>query len=104
MVRGIMVLVVAFVSTSPAWAQNVPRWHWQKGQQLIYKSEQVTQASDVLNNSAIETSTRLNVTKRWDVLDVDAEGSATVQLKLLALKIETTTPGGEVLQFDSTNP
>jgi len=99
-----MVLVAAFVSTSPAWAQNVPHWRWQKGQQLTYKSEQITQAADVLKDNSIETSTRLNVTKRWDVLDVDAQGTATVQLKLLALKIETTTPGGEVLQFDSTNP
>jgi hypothetical protein len=105
MLRGIIVSVmVLLVSTSPTWAQSGLRWRWQKDQHLIYKSEQVTQASDELNNSRIETSSRLNLTKRWDVIEVDGDGVATVQLKLLALKLETTTPGGEVLLFDSGHP
>jgi hypothetical protein len=105
MVRQIaMTLVAALVWTGSTWAQSLPRWHWQKGQSLTYKSEQATQASDIFNTSANETSTRLNVVKRWDVLEVDAAGIATVSLKLLSLKLETKTPSGEFLQFDSTNP
>ncbi len=53
--------------------------------------------------STSETSNKLQLLKRWEVLDVDARGVATLQLKLLALKMETTTPGGDVLVFDSTN-
>ena len=90
--------------TGSTQAQNAPRWRWQKGQSLVYKSEQATQATDVFSNNRIETSSQLHLTKRWDVSEVDALGVATVHLKLLALKLETKTPEGEVLQFDSANP
>jgi hypothetical protein len=78
-------------------------WHWQKGQVLVYRFEQNTQAADMINNNKVETSTKLQLTKRWEVLEVDATRTATLQLKLLALKMETTTPGGDVLVYDSTN-
>src|SRR5207249_4975021 len=48
-----------------------------------------------------ETRTKLNLTKRWQVLDVDAAGVATLQLALASLRLETTTPSGGVLLFDS---
>jgi len=112
MVRGIVVsLLTALALTGPSrvhaqaptGGQSVPRWHWQKGQVLVYRSEQNTQAADVINNNKTETSTKLQLTKRWEVLDVDGQGVAVLQLKLLALKMETITPTGEVLLYDSAN-
>ncbi len=105
MVRGVIgALLTVLVLTGPGWGQSGPRWHWQKGQVLVYRFEQNTQAADVISNARVETSTRLQLTKRWEILDLDGQGVATLQLKLQALKMETTTPSGEVLVFDSTNP
>jgi len=79
------------------------RFRWQSGQVLIYLVEQITSASEVVGESKVDTRTKLNLTKRWQVLGVDSAGVATLQLSLTALRIETTTPGGDTLLFDSAN-
>jgi hypothetical protein len=79
------------------------RFRWQAGQVLTYRVEQQTQAVEVLNGTRAETKTRTNLLKRWHVLSVDAAGVATVQHSLAALRIETTTPSGETLLFDSAS-
>jgi hypothetical protein len=90
---------------SPALGQ-APSWRfrWQAGQVLIYRVEQNTSASEVVDGKKTDSSTKLNNTKRWQVLDVDAAGVATLQMSLTALRLETTTPSGEVLHFDSAEP
>src|SRR5206468_11858884 len=97
------VLLLAAAATTPA--QTAPgRLHWQAGQVLTYRVEQVTTASDVVGDSRAETKTRLNLIKRWQVISVDAAGAATLQLSLAMLRLETNTPGGETLLFDSASP
>src|SRR5438128_4736886 len=95
-------VVLCGVQTAPvqttAW-----RFRWQAGQVLTYRAEQQTQAVEVLNGTRAETKTRTNLLKRWHVLSVDAAGVATVQHSLAALRIETITPSGETLLFDSAN-
>jgi hypothetical protein len=93
------VLVLAGLASAQA-----PRLHWQVGQVLVYKVEQKTLAVETVSDVKAETSTRLNLTKRWQVLAVDASGVATLQLSLLALNMETKPPSGETLSFDSTAP
>ena len=86
-------------------AQTAPgRLHWQAGQVLTYRVEQTTLHSDVVGDSKVETKTKLNLIKRWQVVSVDAAGAATLQLSLATLRLETTTPGGDTLLFDSANP
>jgi hypothetical protein len=94
-----VVLASSSAAQAPAW-----RFHWQQGQVLTYRVEQATVASEVVDGKKTETKTRLNNIKRWQVLGVDGAGVATVQLTLQSLRVETTTPGGEVLVFDSANP
>ena len=71
---------------------------------LTYRVEQVTTAADVVGDSKAETKTRLNLIKRWQVIAVDATGAATLQLSLAMLRLETNTPGGDKLLFDSASP
>ena len=78
--------------------------HWQAGQTLTYRVEQATLASDTTGDGKVESRTRLNLLKRWQVLSVDAAGVATLQLSLASLRLETTTPGGDKLVFDSIEP
>jgi hypothetical protein len=93
------VLVLAGLASAQA-----PRLHWQVGQVLIYKVEQKTHAIETVTDAKAETSTQLNLTKRWEVLAVDASGVATLRLSLLALAMETKPPSGEPLRFDSAAP
>jgi hypothetical protein len=101
MTAGVALLAVAALAS----AQTGPgRLHWQPGQVLTYRVEQNTVASDVVGDSKAETKTRLNLIKRWQVISVDAAGAATLQLSLAMLRLETNTPGGDTLLFDSASP
>jgi hypothetical protein len=97
-------LLGLLIVAAPLSAQSAARWKWQQGQVLTYRVEQSTTAADVVNNAKVETSNQLLLTKRWQVTAVDPSGVATVQLSLLGLKIETTSPVGEVIRFDSADP
>jgi hypothetical protein len=82
---------------------SAPSFHWQKGQVLLYRVEHVTEAAETTSSNKSETKTRLNLTKRWQVLDVNARGIATLQLALASLRLETESDGKRLL-FDSAKP
>jgi hypothetical protein len=86
-------------------AQPAPlRFRWQQGQVLTYRADQQTAVAEVVGGSKVATSSRTILLKRWQVLAVDAQGVATLQMSLAALRTEQTRPDGEVLLFDSANP
>ena len=100
-----LAMLVGLLATSVAPAQTTPwRFRWQPGQVMSYRVEQTTAATDAVGDAKSATSTRLNNIKRWQVVGVDAAGVATLQLSLTSLRIETTTPSGEALLFDSASP
>ncbi len=105
MIRGLCVaLAAALAFTSRAPAQAGARFHWQTGQILMYRVNQVTRVTEVVEGKTTESTSRHTNQKRWQVLEVDGDGLATLQLSLTALRIETTTPEGESLVFDSADP
>jgi hypothetical protein len=105
MIRKALAAALAVLATVSAVAAQTPaRLRWQAGQVLVYKVEHTTLAVEITPDSTIESRTRLGAVKRWQVLDVDREGVATVQLTLQSLAWDSTKPGGDVLRFDSGNP
>jgi hypothetical protein len=105
MIRRASLAVVAGLVLAAAAPAQTGTWQfrWQTGQVLTYRAEQTTAIEDKTGEGKVEVRDRLTMTKRWQVLAVDAAGVATVQLSLAALRKEMTTPGGEVLFFDSAN-
>lgn len=104
MLRACFLALLTGLLLAPAVPAQTPwRLRWQPGQVLTYRVEQVTSATDIAPDSKVETATRLNLVKRWQVLAVDAQGVGTLQLSTPVLRIETTTPKGEVLLFDSAD-
>lgn len=101
--KTIAAWLAALLMASLAQAQ-APQFRWSKGQVLVYRAIHITKATYVMGETTSENSTNLVLTKRWQVLDVDAAGTATLQLSLSALKYETRTPSGEYLAFDSEHP
>ena len=105
MIRSFVLASMAVLALSAAApAQAVGQFRWQQGQVLTYQVEHNTRATDIVGDSKSESKTKLNLTKRWQVLDTDAAGVATLQLSLLALRLEVGTPSGGILLFDSGNP
>src|SRR4051794_29701919 len=94
MAAGVALLAAAALAT----AQTAPgRLHWQAGQMLTYRVEQVTFTSDATADGKVESRIKLNLVKRWQVVSVDAAGAAVLQLSLAALRQETLTPAGDTL-------
>ncbi len=106
MIRSASLAVVAGLVLAAAASAQTAAWQfrWQPGQVLTYRAEQTTAIEEKTGDGKVEVRDRLTLTKRWQVLAVDAAGVATVQLSLTALRRETTTPAGDVLFFDSANP
>jgi hypothetical protein len=95
-------VLLAFAATSTATAQNADwRFHWQQGQVLHYRIEHTTDVTEVVGGNKVESKSKVNLLKRWEVVAVDAAGTATLQMSIPAMRNEQTRPNGEVLLFDS---
>ena len=99
---ALMLLILGIGNSS---AQNDSGvFQWKKGQVLYYKVEHSTQALESVGDNKTEFKNQLSLTKKWQVEDVSKEGLATLSLSLESIKIETTTPKGDLLKYDSANP
>jgi hypothetical protein len=98
-------MLVSVMLSASAFAQTDSwRFRWHSGEVLTYRVEHVTSVAEVLKGSRVQTMSRLNLVKRWQVLAVDAQGTATLRLTLTSMRTEQTRPNGEVILFDSTDP
>jgi hypothetical protein len=106
MFRAILFALAGALAVTPALpAQTQSKmFRWETGQLLTYRVEHTTSAAETVSGTKSETKTKLNLTKRWYVAAVDPAGVATIQLSLAALRLETTTPSGGILFFDSSDP
>jgi hypothetical protein len=103
MIRKLIVTVLAVVPAAPALAAAVPaRLTWKVGQVLTYKVQHSTCDREATSEGKVERKTTMSLVKSWQVIDVDADGVATVRLWLRRLSWEMTKVGGEVLKYDST--
>jgi hypothetical protein len=102
--QGSLVALAAAIWVSPAVAQETSwQFRWQKGQVLTYKAEHKTNVEEMAEGAKVTTTSKLNVIKRWQVVDSDAQGNGTLQLTLTSMRNEQTRPNGETVLFDSDN-
>lgn len=109
-----VVLLVATVAVAVGLAQpaNAPalRFKWQAGQALTYKVTQATVVQettiDEKTEKPVTTDARTNMalTRKWAVKDVDAAGTATLEMSITELKNEIRQPDGSTILRDSANP
>jgi hypothetical protein len=99
------VLLLAVVLEANASAQTPDgRFHWAQGQTLYYRVQHTTSVAETVAGSKVETSSKLNLIRCWKVVGVDADGVATVEMSISAMRNEQTRPSGEVMVFDSREP
>jgi hypothetical protein len=102
MTRLAALFLFTIVSALPA-QTNIPL-RFTQGQTLLYRAEHVTEATTQVGMSKTHTKSIVKVVKRWQVANVDPQGIATLQLSLVSMRQERSTPSGEPLIFDSANP
>jgi hypothetical protein len=105
MLRPALIAVVLAGGIAPASFAQAPVFRWKSGQVLTYRVAQTTTAIERLKDAEpMTTTTQLDLVKRWQVLEVDSAGTATLQMSLDSLRMETRPPKGETMLFDSTKP
>jgi hypothetical protein len=98
LIVGLLLLVAGSAS-----AQE-PRWRWTQGQVFTSQVEHVSKITNATTARTVTMQNQIKAVRRWQVLAVEPGGVATLQLSLASLNMQTTTPGGDVLTFDSSNP
>lgn len=101
--RTLIPALVIVLAAAPAHAAD---WHfrWERGRVHTYRVEHVSTATEVAGGKTNGFSSKLTLTKRWQVKDVDAQGVATLEMSMTALRHEITPPDGKTLLFDSAEP
>lgn len=101
---GIFLILILACTKGFAAGPETGLFQWKKGQTLLYKVDHTTQALEVIGDAKTEFKNQLELTKRWQVEEVARDGMATMSLHLDAIKIQTTTPKGDTISYDSANP
>ncbi len=114
MTRRLLVVVCGVAAVGMALAQPATapalRFKWQPGQTQTYKvTQQTTIQETTLDEKTekpvvAEAKTNLALTKVWTVKDVDAGGTATLEMQITAVKNEFRKPDGTSEVRDSANP
>jgi len=96
-----MLLPVVFAVFAPA---APAQFKFTRGQTLHYKVDQTTQVTNIERDTKTVLASRTELVKRWEVLDVDPQGVATLRMTITSLRFVQRLPNGETLSFDSTHP
>jgi hypothetical protein len=99
-----LALAIVVCTSDPTQAEGPARFQFRRGQVLQYRVEQVSTATDSLGDLRTTVSTRVEQIKQWQVLNVEPDGTATVQLSVPRLKVQHRLPNGEVWEYDSASP
>jgi hypothetical protein len=100
---GMFAVFIVALPLSPAAAQAPWQFNWKAGQALHYRVNHTTSIKEVVEGVKVETQSKLELVKRWQVAEIDAQGVATLHLSLVAMRNEQVRPSGETLLFDSKN-
>lgn len=94
-----LLVLIAFVSFAHSISAQTPlRFQWQTGETLAFA---VTHSTTITETAPLQkdgkpvtttTNTKLNISKRWDVKEVDSAGTATMTLSITAMKQEIVKP------------
>ncbi len=101
--HGFIAAFLALAVVAQTHAQTTWRFRFEKGETIATKIEHVTSVAETVAGKKTDITSKLTIVKRWRVLDVDAQGTATLEQSLASLRNEQTRAGGETLLFDSTD-
>ncbi len=86
----------AAILSSAASAQTTLRYKFKEGQKLGYVIEQKMKSTASINNMDIETKMNMSMDMTWNVVAVNSDGSAKMQMKVTYVKMSMDGPAGQV--------
>lgn len=101
--RCLVSLVALLAFTLPSAAQVPWQFQWKKGQTLTYKIKHVTSVIETVETTKNASNSTLDLVNRWQVMDLDDKGIATLTMTLVSMRNEQKRASGDTLLFDSEN-
>lgn len=101
--HGLFAALLVVSLASQGRAQTAWQFSWEKGQVLTTKVEHDTAVTETISGKPNEITSKLAITKQWRVLEVDAQGTATIEQSLTSMRNEQSRPGSNLV-FDSSDP
>ena len=96
--------MLTLLTAAIAPAAQAQEFRWTKRDTLAYRVKHDTTVTEVVDGAKRQFKSHLELHKRYRVMDVDADGIATLDYSLTEMRTEQTRPSGDVLRFDSTDP
>ena len=106
--RPILLAVLTLIVAAGARAE-APRFRFHKGETLAYHLVHTTRITDTVpdekSNKPVETEvlTKADLIRKWKVADVDANGTATLEMSIASMRWERKAGKDEDV-FDSSRP
>lgn len=112
MLRTLLILLTLHLLADLACAQAPLRFVWKQGDAHIFTVQQTIKVTEHVPTTPGGKPTpqvnlvKMKLTRKWVVTAVDASGTATLEMSILALRQEITPPGpnAETLIKDSADP
>jgi hypothetical protein len=101
---GGALLVVLLLGGSAGAQTGAWKFQWPQGQTLYYRVEHQTYVSEVVGGNKVETRSKVNLVRGWKVTAVDAQGVATLEMSITAMRHEQLRPNGDIMVYDSRDP
>jgi hypothetical protein len=102
--RTLLAVAIVLFTALPGSAQTPWQFKWQKGLVLDYKIKHATSVVEMVETVKNTSSSSLDLVNRWQVIDLDDKGIATLSMTLVSMRNEQVRANGEKLLFDSANP
>jgi hypothetical protein len=110
LVLALVLLAGVTVAVAQPPAPPTLRFRWQPGQTLTYKVLHQTAVQETTLDEkdqkpvTTDARTHLSLVRKWAVKDVDAAGTATLEMSIAEMKSEIRQPDGTTVARDSANP
>ena len=89
-------LITALIAASSASAQTTLRFKFTKGEKLQYVMEQKMKMVMNIMNMEIDTKMNMSMDMAWNIIDVNSDGSAKLEIKVTRAKMSMDGATGQV--------
>ena len=106
--RSMGLVSCLLIATGAVAAQTSPKtyvlkYHFKPGQVLDYQSKQSSSFNTTIQGQSFKTTSELHMVKRWKVLDVSEDRSASVEVTNLEIQMHRND-GNRIIDFDNRDP
>ncbi len=96
-----LALCIGFAGPAAAQETHLLKYNFTAGQLLRYDSKDTIAGESTISGTTQKYSSHTNSVREWRVTDVDDQGNARLELRIVRVQAEMTSPNGARIAFDT---